>query len=597
MKQVVIVVPMYKERLHAKDEIALRQLQRVLGRYPRVFAMPMSLTPHYGALGRGVRIERFPDAYFRGTLGYSSLLLSDEFYARFANYEYVLIYQTDAFVFHDALAAFCAMGYDYIGAPIGRMEAAWHVLGMQVGNGGFSLRRVAACRRVLATWRAEWEDHPFRDFFLRYEDMFFSYCGTRKDLAFRVPDTQTALAFSVQGNVRHAYQRMQQGWRPFGCHGWDKVRFDVLTQAVATASGIPIPRATEAQREEFRTLFRATHRFRSGVNLMPLFGLVRRGKFLALRTRLQAELARYPDGDPAWAGKAGFFGLLWRCIHLAGTGMPAEGVLRSLEEAMARSCSAGTMSADETEELFSLLPQLPENTVTACLRAGICAQKWAGWDAAARYAAPYEGPRTKRILVAAACENDADVVESFVRHTLSFADGILVNVHGSYDGSRRILQRLQAEGCPVDWLDAEMTPTAFCASVRRASDASFILSLSVRAFLLPEPGRTVRGTLETLDEWRDCAVPARPYAPLHAACFHERFLLARALVRGERLAPRTVIYGRGSEGAAPLRAPLELAVFPRDACLETMEPVDIAPLVERQENRYTVPAEHAKARG
>lgn len=57
-------------------------------------------------------------------------MLSAEFYDRFAAYEYVLIYQLDAFVFADRLAEFCQMGYDYIGAPVRRLTPLWHAIGL-----------------------------------------------------------------------------------------------------------------------------------------------------------------------------------------------------------------------------------------------------------------------------------------------------------------------------------------------------------------------------------------------------------------------------------------------------------------------------------
>ena len=116
---VIIVVPIYRSELRETERVSLLQLQKVLGNYPRVFLAPASLSFDFGALGRGFGVERFDDAYFDGLSGYSCLMLSDEFYARFADYQYVLIYQLDAFVFQDTLRAFCALGYDYIGAPVG----------------------------------------------------------------------------------------------------------------------------------------------------------------------------------------------------------------------------------------------------------------------------------------------------------------------------------------------------------------------------------------------------------------------------------------------------------------------------------------------
>ena len=597
MEQVVIVIPMYRETLSWKDKLALEQLRRVLWRYPRVFAMPESLQPRYGGLGRGMRVERFRDDYFRGTLGYSSLMLSDDFYARFADYEYVLVYQTDAFVFHDALASFCAMGYDYIGAPVGRMDAAWHVLGAQVGNGGFSLRRIAACRRVLAHWRSFGEHHPFQDFFLRWEDMFFSYCGTRKDLAFRVPDLQTALSFAVQGDVAHAYRRIARGWRPFGCHGWDKLRFEGLKGAVEEASGQALPAFTEEDRRHFCALFRAFHRYREGVDVMPLVGMARQGKYEALAARLQRELDAHPPRDAVWEGKAEMLGLLWRLVRMEGAAAPAaERSLRLLEEALYRSCLVGDMPPDMAEDVFALLPQLPRRTETAeRLRKAVCDVKWRQWDGAAQYAAPYAGPREKRIIAAVHAGDDEDIIESFVRHTLTFADGVLVDVHASRDGSRRILQRLQAEGLAVEWMDSGQAFPAFLRLVREASEADFVLALPSDGFLLPAPGQTVRGTLESLTSGRSYEAPVRFYAPLHEEVFKDKFLLARALVRSAQQAPQTVVHGRGADGR-PAPVPLELARFPwrstaqagasREDVLGDVETVDIAPLIERQEILY-----------
>jgi hypothetical protein len=62
-------------------------------------------------------IESFPDENFRDISCYNRMLLNDEFYARFAEYEYALIHQLDAFVFSDRLLEWCKLGYDYIGAP------------------------------------------------------------------------------------------------------------------------------------------------------------------------------------------------------------------------------------------------------------------------------------------------------------------------------------------------------------------------------------------------------------------------------------------------------------------------------------------------
>jgi len=44
-------------------------------------------------------------------------MMSPAFYDAFKAFDYILIYQLDAFVFRDELEYFCSLGYDYIGAP------------------------------------------------------------------------------------------------------------------------------------------------------------------------------------------------------------------------------------------------------------------------------------------------------------------------------------------------------------------------------------------------------------------------------------------------------------------------------------------------
>jgi hypothetical protein len=93
-----------------------------------------------------IQYKYFPEKYFRNINGYNSLLLNRNFYLPFLEYEYMLIYQLDAFVFSDRLIEWCNKKYDYIGAP-------WLIdngpfIGLDfherpVGNGGFSLRKIS----------------------------------------------------------------------------------------------------------------------------------------------------------------------------------------------------------------------------------------------------------------------------------------------------------------------------------------------------------------------------------------------------------------------------------------------------------------------
>ena len=53
------------------------------------------------------------------------------------------------------------------------------------------------------------------------------------------------------------------------------------------------------------------------------------------------------------------------------------------------------------------------------------------------------------IAVVSMVRNEADVIESFVRHNLGWADRIYVAVHESTDETLSILQSLQQDGLPL----------------------------------------------------------------------------------------------------------------------------------------------------
>ncbi len=57
--------------------------------------------------------------------------------------------------------------------------------------------------------------------------------------------------------------------------------------------------------------------------------------------------------------------------------------------------------------------------------------------------------RAMRLVAVSVVKNEADIIEAFVRHTVAWTDHHLIFDHDSTDGTREILQALQAEGLPV----------------------------------------------------------------------------------------------------------------------------------------------------
>ena len=231
MIKVAVVIPIYKEELDDLEKISLAQVRKVLKNYPIIFIAPEGKKFSY--LEPNESLIRFPAQYFQGIETYSRLLLQPFFYEPFKIFEYMLIYQLDAFVFYDALRDFCEFGYDYIGAAW--PYYAWNGKKLEgktprVGNGGFSLRKIAACHKLLK----EVSVLPGYQFTLGVfnEDTFFSLAGILKDIDFSVAPVEVANLFSMEWYPDHHVKKLH-GDLPFGCHGWTKFSADFYVELFA----------------------------------------------------------------------------------------------------------------------------------------------------------------------------------------------------------------------------------------------------------------------------------------------------------------------------------------------------------------------------
>lgn len=241
MKKVIIVVPIYRP-LTDTERQSLEQLLRVLGHYPIDLLHPERLPvgdimAQYGQ-GKQLTETVLPDSNFRSVQSYSDLCLTESFYDLYGSYEYMLIYQLDAWIFSDQLQAWVDRGYDYVGAPwvpteyyykkfVGMLHQRlrkcfpvdiYHIPHCMkyfaVGNGGFSLRRISTMKAIM---------HDDRDIISQlngryYEDWYISQVATRTH-QLNIPDWRTALQFSYEQALSHCYE-LNHKELPFGCHYW-----------------------------------------------------------------------------------------------------------------------------------------------------------------------------------------------------------------------------------------------------------------------------------------------------------------------------------------------------------------------------------------
>ena len=358
-EQVVIVVPVYKQVLSNLERISLQQLNKILRNYPKVFVAPESLEFDYGMLSEGYRIERFPNEYFTGISAYSQLMLSEHFYRRFEKYEYMLLYQLDAFVFSDRLSEFCAMGFDYIGAPVYRFTPHWHAIHCSVGNGGFSLRNIQSAIHMLEK-HSEWmPGHPFADVFNEWEDLFWAYCGQNDAFAFRIPTVAQALEFAVQDDIAHIYKRMHRVL-PFGCHGWYKSNFLFWKQYIK-ACGYHLKASGKEETGSFRLWYvRAYLQSRKKINLRLLYHALQCKNGPQVLRILIDWFMQYGEKDAAWKHKAEEFICIWRMFRTCFADMDAfayEILTEAIAEAMRRTVAAGGAMWWQIDMMQAVLPQ------------------------------------------------------------------------------------------------------------------------------------------------------------------------------------------------------------------------------------------------
>jgi Protein of unknown function (DUF5672) len=261
-RQVAVVVPVVRLPLSVDEEISLRHLREHLRRFDRYIIGLQSLTKEFCDF----RTRPFPNRYFSDRFGYNRLLLTEEFYRAFEEYEYILIYQLDCLVFADNLEEWCGKGWDYVGAPW-LVDTEDPTRGFSlVGNGGLSLRRVQRALEVLRsrqfleapkirgmqtgprskvvsealhrsarlkrmfiagkTLLHRWGYHNNARWLARdaanshrHEDHFWAYDARKVVKEFRIPEPREALEFSFELAPRYCFT-MNGGRLPFGCHAW-----------------------------------------------------------------------------------------------------------------------------------------------------------------------------------------------------------------------------------------------------------------------------------------------------------------------------------------------------------------------------------------
>jgi len=260
--EAVIVVPVYKpaDELCETDRLGLISAFHHFAEYPVVFAGPKRVGEKAyldmaSAYAVDAKFIAFDDAYFLGKDAYSRLLVSSHFYDCFRDYKFMLICQTDVFVFHNSLKEWMARGFTYIGAPWVVRNELGEVMLTGAGNGGFSLRKISDfirltnkinhLQKLFSFWQSNkmtrkipfgmflricaaplWLDCKINKYTfylagnrLQHEDKYWCEWVAKVFTEFKNAPSWLSSRFAIEEEPSHFMQELA-GDMPMGCHAW-----------------------------------------------------------------------------------------------------------------------------------------------------------------------------------------------------------------------------------------------------------------------------------------------------------------------------------------------------------------------------------------
>ena len=230
MKNCCIIIPIYLETPTKNDYLSIKRTLSVLSDYDTFFVHPANMNLESYQDFQGVHFIGFAPHFFKSNKTYSKLILSDFFYLPFLKYDYMLIAQTDTYILNTNLLLqdFINCGYDYWGAPwphgpffkpysfkdLFKLFFIPRPENCHVGNGGFSLRKVATSYHFIQKKKLY-----LKLFWHFNEDLFFSMLACKSRYAYTAAPAQEAAAFALETTMQ---EEINAGHLPFALHAWEK---------------------------------------------------------------------------------------------------------------------------------------------------------------------------------------------------------------------------------------------------------------------------------------------------------------------------------------------------------------------------------------
>lgn len=252
-KKVVVVIPIHTANPTMLELISFKQCFKILGSHDIKIVAPNGLNlDNFKAVIPFFQVVFIDSVWQCSIEKYNKLKLSQFFYMLFEDYQFLLTYELDAFVFKDELLLWCNKGFDYIGSPwfVGYDNPSNYFIGVGgVGNSGFSLRNIRTMQKAIKRVYIEdgaygyyffgkknkfllkfhklfnniliyfGENHTIQRSVHRNEDSIIAQIIAKQVKDFKIASIEEAIPFGFEANPKYLYQ-INKDILPMGCHAW-----------------------------------------------------------------------------------------------------------------------------------------------------------------------------------------------------------------------------------------------------------------------------------------------------------------------------------------------------------------------------------------
>lgn len=271
-----ILIISHKEQLSSVEVQSLQQCFRLLPSVDTyIITKKSNRLDAYQQLSDSLKFYLVEDEHLNTYEAFNAFKQSASLYKDFLQYDYVLFYELDAWIFSDQLDYWMNQGYAYVAPPwfSSLNECDPNATFIGVGNGGFSLRHVAKTYSLLKrvkqvrTLNKFWKQSginklwAFDKFLLRFnfyfkiakfwelpyildeallqEDVFICYRAASFFSDYPIATPEVALQFGFEVNPAVLYERNHRQL-PFGCHAWQKYDPDFWKPFIPVETTQPI---------------------------------------------------------------------------------------------------------------------------------------------------------------------------------------------------------------------------------------------------------------------------------------------------------------------------------------------------------------------